>query len=92
MLKYFKVETLKTQVYIRNKNCIRVVNIQQVLKFILNFIVSNFRYNISFMDPPLGGFGDISLSDIFLRAKPLREIFTSGNITPNPPRSGSIND
>ena len=71
MLKYFKVETLKTQVYIRNKNCIRVVNIQQVLKFILNFIVSNFRYNISFMDPPLGGFGDISLSDIFLRAKPL---------------------
>jgi hypothetical protein len=43
---------------------------------------------MSFIDPPLGGFGDISLSDdIFLGAKPL-----VGNITPNPPRSGSIND
>jgi hypothetical protein len=32
----------------------------------------NFRYNISFIDPPLRGFGDISLSDdIFLGAKPL---------------------
>ena len=31
-----------------------------------------FLYNISFIDPPLGGFGDISLSDdIFLGAKPL---------------------
>jgi hypothetical protein len=35
-------------------------------------IIFNFRYNISFIDPPLGGFGDISLSDdIFLGAKPL---------------------
>jgi hypothetical protein len=32
------------------------------------------RYNISFIDPPLRGFGDISLSDdIFLGAKPLGE-------------------
>ena len=38
----------------------------------MNILV--FRYNISFIDPPLGGFGD------------------SGNISPNPSRSGSIND
>ena len=41
MLKYFKEETSKTQVYTKEiKNCIRVVNIQQVLKFILNLVSS----------------------------------------------------
>ena len=37
------------------------------------FCDSFFRYNISFIDPPLGGIG---------------EIYPSGNISPNPPRSG----
>ncbi len=36
-----------------------------------------FRYNMSLIDPPLGELG---------------EIFPSGNIWPNTPRSGSIND
>jgi hypothetical protein len=40
----------------------------------------NFRYNISFIDPPLEGFVEIL------------PIITLGNIPPNPPRSGSIND
>jgi hypothetical protein len=40
-----------------------------------------FGYNISFIDRPLGGFGDISLSDdIFLGAiSPSENIITSGN-------------
>jgi hypothetical protein len=75
MLKYFKEETSKTQVYIRNlKLYSRSYN-----KYSASFKVYselseffNFRYNISFIDSPLGGFGDISLSDdIFLGAKPL---------------------
>ena len=54
-----------------------------------------FRYNISFIDPPLGGFGEIYISfsdDISLGLKLSGNIITSGNISPNPPRSGSIND
>ena len=43
----------------------------------------NFRYNISFIDRPLEGFGEILPSVL---------IITSGNISPNPPRSRSIND
>ena len=43
----------------------------------------SFRYNISFIDPPLEGFGEIFPSVM---------IFPSGNISPNPPRSRSIND
>ena len=45
----------------------------------MNILV--FRYNISFIDPERGGFGEI-----------FPEVITSGNISPNPPRSGSIND
>ena len=42
-----------------------------------------FRYIISFIDPPLGVFGEIFPSVM---------IISSGNISPNTPRSGSIND
>ena len=54
----------------------------------------NFRYNISFLDPPLGGFGGILLSVMIFSSgqSPSENIITSGNIPPNPPRSGSIND
>ena len=49
----------------------------------------NFRYNISFIDPPLGGFVEIfTLSDDI----PLGKYHHSDNISPNPSRSGSIND
>ena len=51
--------------------------------------VFDFRYNISFIDPPLGGFGEIFPSVMIF---PLGNIITSGNISPNPPRSGYIND
>ena len=44
-------------------------------------IKRNFRYNISFIDPWLRVFGEIFPS-----------VNTSGNILPNTPRSGSIND
>ena len=44
-------------------------------------IKRNFRHNISFIDPWLGVFGEIFPS-----------VNTSGNILPNTPRSGSIND
>ena len=44
----------------------------QVNKFlILNLEAFNFRYNISFIDPPLGGFGEILPSVLIL----LRVIF-----------------
>ena len=55
--------------------------------FCMNILV--FRYNISFIDPPLGGFGEIFPSVMIF---PSGSIITSGNISPNPPRSGSIND
>jgi hypothetical protein len=45
----------------------------------------NFRYNISFIDPPLGGFGVIG-------AKPLGKYHHFGKYYAEPPRSGSIND
>jgi hypothetical protein len=48
----------------------------------------NFRYNISFIDPPLGGFGEILPSG----QSPEGNIITEGNISPNPPSGGSIND
>ena len=54
----------------------------------------NLRYNISFKDPPLGGFVEI-LSSVMIFSSgqsPSENIITSGNISPNPPRSGSIND
>jgi hypothetical protein len=51
--------------------------------YILKLEAFNFWYNISFIDPPLGGFGEIL---------PHWNIITSGNISPNPPRSRSIND
>ena len=47
----------------------------------MNILV--FRYNISFVDTPLGVLGEIF---------PSAKYFTSGNISPNTPRSGSIND
>ena len=50
---------------------------------------SYFRYKISFIDPPLGRFGEIFPE---VTMKPSANIITSGNISPNPPRSGSIND
>ena len=53
----------------------------------MNILV--FRYNISFIDLPLGEFGEIFPSVMIF----LQEIFiTSGNISPNSPRSGFIND
>ena len=55
--------------------------------FCMNILV--FRYSISFIDPPLGGFGEIFPSVMIF---PSGSIITSGNISPNPRRSGSIND
>ena len=61
---------------------------------ILNLEAFNFRYNISFIDPPLGGFGEILPSVMIFPSgqSPSGNIITSGNISPNPPRSRSIND
>jgi hypothetical protein len=70
--------------------------IQKVcVKFlILNLEAFNFRYNISFIDPPLGGFGEILPSVMIFPSgqSPSGNIITSCNISPNPPRSRSIND
>jgi hypothetical protein len=55
---------------------------------ILNFEAFNFRYNISFIDPPLGGFGEILPSVMIFPSGQS----PSGNISPNPPLSRSIND
>ena len=54
----------------------------------------NFWYNISFIDPPLGGFSEILPSVMIFPSgqSPSGNIITSGNISPNPPRSRSIND
>jgi hypothetical protein len=61
---------------------------------ILNLEAFNFRYNISFIDPPLGGFGEILSSVLIFPSgqSPSGNIITSGYISPNPPRSRSIND
>ena len=61
---------------------------------ILNLEAFNFRYNISFIDPPLGEFVEIlpSVSIFPSGQSPPGNIITSGNISPNPPRSKSIND
>ena len=61
---------------------------------ILNLESFNFRYNISFIDPLLGGFGEILPSVLIFPSgqSPSGNIITSGNISPNPPRSRSIND
>ena len=59
----------------------------------MNILV--FRYNISFNHRPSAREirRNISFSDdISLGLKPSGNIITSGNISPNPPRSGSIND
>ena len=57
----------------------------------MNILV--FRYNISFRPSARGIRRNISFSDdIFLGLKLLGNIITSGNISPNPPRSGPIND
>ena len=48
-----------------------------------------FRFNISFIDPPLDGFDEIFPSVIIF---PSGNIISSANISPNLPRSGSIND
>ena len=62
--------------------------------FNLNLEAFNFRYNISFIDPPLGGFGEILPSVMIFPSgqSPSGNIITSCNISPNPPRSRSIND
>ena len=54
----------------------------------------NFRYNISFIDLERGGFGEILPSVMIFPSgqSPSGNIITSGNISPNPPRSRSIND
>ena len=54
----------------------------------------NFRYNISFIDLPLGGFGEILPSVLIFPSgqSPSGNIITSGNISPNRPGSRSIND
>ena len=61
---------------------------------ILNIEAFNFRYNISFIDPPLGGFSEILPSVMIFPSgqSPSGNIITSGNISPNPPSGGSIND
>ena len=71
---------------------------RQILALIKNktsFIYSfNFRYDISFIDPPFRGFGEI-LPEVMIFPSgqcPSGNIFTSGNISPNPSRSRSIND
>jgi hypothetical protein len=73
-----------------------VYNIQQVLfKKVYSELSEffNFRYNISFIDPPLGGFGDISLSDdIFLGAKPLGKYHHFGKYYVESSSLWSIND
>ena len=89
MLKYFKEETSKTQV------CIKIKKLySRSYKYSASFSeFFNFRYNISFIDPPLGGFGYISLGDdIFLGAKPLGKYHHFGQYYAESPRSGSIND
>ena len=48
-----------------------------------------FRYNISFIDPMLGEFGEIYPSAMIF---PEGNIITSGNISPNPSRSVSVNE
>ena len=48
-----------------------------------------FRFNISFIDPPLDGFGEIFPSVIIF---PSEGFISSANISPNLPRPGSIND
>ena len=52
---------------------------------------------LSFIDPPLGGFGGIlpevmifSSDDIFQGLCPEENIITSGNIPPNPQSGGSM--
>ena len=54
----------------------------------------NFRYNISFIDPLLGGFVETLPSVMIFPSGRSHSgnIITSGNIPTNPPRSGSIND
>ena len=66
----------------------------QVFNSQLGLEAFNFRYNISFIDPPLGGFGEILPSVMIFPSgqSPSGNIITSGNISPNPPRSRSIND
>ena len=60
---------------------------------ILNLEAFTFRYNISFIDPPLGEFWEILPSVlIFPSGQSPSGNITSGNISPNPPRSRSIND
>ncbi len=49
-------------------------------------ITRDFQYNISFIDPSLGIFGEIFPSVMIFPSG------TSGNILPNSPRSESIND
>ena len=62
--------------------------------FILCMKILVFRYNILFIDPPLGGFGEIFPSVmIFPHYFHFSDdIITSGNISPNPTSGGSIND
>jgi hypothetical protein len=50
--------------------------------------------HLSFIDPPLGGFGEI-LPEVMIFPEglcPEGNIITEGNISPNPPSGGSIND
>jgi hypothetical protein len=49
---------------------------------------------LSFIDPPLGGFGGI-LPEVMIFSEglsPKENIITEGNIPPNPPSGGYIND
>jgi hypothetical protein len=68
------------------KVCVKFLN--------LNLEAFNYRYNISFIDPPLGGFGEILPSVMIFPSgqSASGNIITSGNISPNPHRSRSIND
>ncbi len=54
----------------------------------MNILV--FRYNISFIDPPLGVFGEIFPEVMIIIS--LGNIITSESISPNTFCSGSIND
>ena len=55
--------------------------------------VLNIKEHLSFIDPPLGGFGEI-LPEVMKYREGLCTkgiIITEGNISPNPPSGGSIN-
>ena len=77
-------------IILTNFNCVYPLMTQQLLKMIVCFADVYFSANIehlSFIDSSLGGFGEI-LPEVII----FGNIITEGNISPNPPSGGSIND